>query len=463
MKKTSKAVGLVAAVVVAAAVAIPSFSPESDHSRSLGSAETRWGTVYTPGLNDGEGNAVTVAELATLAEGGTGITSHDALTPESRAAENAHPVSAITGLSDMLRPATSASAGLMTAGDKSKLDSLDNLGAAYLPTAGGSMTGTLTLAADPTDDLDAATKRYVDDAVALSYQAPPDGIPASDLSPDVQESVAKAGTALQEESDPLYSVDAAGIARKTDIPDVSGKADKAVPSAANNVALLDAGGNLVDSGQPFPAGGGGAAGITSWNGQAGDVTFAESDPIFAAARSEFATKAVPAAAGNLAALDASGNLIDSGGAAPSVPSLATTAPPAVGTASAVGTSQQAARADHTHAGATGGGASSDNGALIVGAYINKTGTITGQYPANAITVTYYTTGQYVVKLNSPYSTKYYILSGSAVSTDQGVRCIVTPSGFFPNITELNFRGYKAADATTSAASPLFITVMLVKK
>ena len=59
------------------------------------------------------------------------------------------------------------------------------------------MTGALTLSGAPAEDLHAATKKYVDDSV----------------------------------------------------PDVTGKADKAVPSAAGNVAALDASGNLADSGK----------------------------------------------------------------------------------------------------------------------------------------------------------------------------------------------------------------------
>ena len=67
----------------------------------------------------------------------------------------------------------------------------------HLPLSGGTMTGALTLSGAPTADLHAATKKYVDDSV----------------------------------------------------PDVTGKADKAVPSAAGNVAALDASGNLADSGK----------------------------------------------------------------------------------------------------------------------------------------------------------------------------------------------------------------------
>ena len=76
-----------------------------------------------------------------------------------------------------------------------------------VPKAGGTMTGALTLSGAPTADLHAATKKYVDDSV----------------------------------------------------PNITGKADKAVPTAAGNVAALDAEGNLQDSGKPFTAAGIGAA------------------------------------------------------------------------------------------------------------------------------------------------------------------------------------------------------------
>jgi hypothetical protein len=106
----------------------------------------------------------------------------------------------------------------------------------------------IDMRAPPVAPTNVATKQYVDDADALSYHAPSGGIPSTDLSPGVQSSLAKADTALQAESDPLYSADKAGIALKTDIPDVSGKADKAVPATAGNLAALDAAGNLIDSG-----------------------------------------------------------------------------------------------------------------------------------------------------------------------------------------------------------------------
>ena len=72
-----------------------------------------------------------------------------------------------------------------------------------LPKAGGTLTGALTLSGAPTADLHAATKKYVDDSV----------------------------------------------------PDITGKADKAVPAAAGNAAVLGADGNLQDSGKALtPAG-----------------------------------------------------------------------------------------------------------------------------------------------------------------------------------------------------------------
>ena len=74
---------------------------------------------------------------------------------------------------------------------------IDAIGVGAVPSVGGTMTGALTLSGAPAEDLHAATKKYVDDSV----------------------------------------------------PDVTGKADKAVPSAAGNVAALGADGNLQDSGR----------------------------------------------------------------------------------------------------------------------------------------------------------------------------------------------------------------------
>ena len=64
-----------------------------------------------------------------------------------------------------------------------------------------------------------------------AYQKPGDGIPKSDMASDVQESLGKADTALQEHQD------------------ISGKADKVTGAASGNFAGLDANGNLVDSGE----------------------------------------------------------------------------------------------------------------------------------------------------------------------------------------------------------------------
>ena len=77
----------------------------------------------------------------------------------------------------------------------------------HLPLSGGTMTGALTLSGAPAEDLHAATKKYVDDSV----------------------------------------------------PDVTGKADKAVPAAAGNAAVLGVDGNLQDSGKALTPAGIGAA------------------------------------------------------------------------------------------------------------------------------------------------------------------------------------------------------------
>ena len=49
--------------------------------------------------------------------------------------------------------------------------SQDEADARYLQLAGGTMTGALTLSGTPTSDLQAATKKYVDDQIAANITA----------------------------------------------------------------------------------------------------------------------------------------------------------------------------------------------------------------------------------------------------------------------------------------------------
>ena len=77
MKKTTGIAALAVAVTAAAAVAIPSFSPETDQSRSLGSTETRWGTVYTTEISDGAVSATIQEIRAAIDHGGGGVAQTD--------------------------------------------------------------------------------------------------------------------------------------------------------------------------------------------------------------------------------------------------------------------------------------------------------------------------------------------------------------------------------------------------
>jgi hypothetical protein len=54
----------------------------------------------------------------------------------------------------------------LDAADSNSILSKGETDAAYLPLSGGTLTGALTLAAAPTSNLQAATKKYVDDSVA---------------------------------------------------------------------------------------------------------------------------------------------------------------------------------------------------------------------------------------------------------------------------------------------------------
>ena len=90
------------------------------------------------------------------------------------------------------------------------------------------------------------------------------------------------------------------------LADVPNKASKKVPAAAGNLAALDASGDLADSGKKttdFDASGA-ASGAVSTHNAAGDAH----SNLFA----NKANKKVPAAANNVALLDSSGNLADSG-------------------------------------------------------------------------------------------------------------------------------------------------------
>ncbi len=109
----------------AAEAVVKSFSPSSDQAQSLGTASNRWETVYSRKINDGEGNEIDVGEAA-AAIGAAQARDHAALTVESRAAADAHPIAAISGLAAILQPAAADADGLMTAADKSKLDDIDH-------------------------------------------------------------------------------------------------------------------------------------------------------------------------------------------------------------------------------------------------------------------------------------------------------------------------------------------------
>ena len=111
------------------------FSPTSDQAQTLGTNTERWGTVYTKTINDGEGGIVNVGDVSGALEFAT-EKNHNALTSESRAAENSHPIEAITGLSDILQPATQIADGLMASTDKVKLDNLNPEGLMYLTNNG---------------------------------------------------------------------------------------------------------------------------------------------------------------------------------------------------------------------------------------------------------------------------------------------------------------------------------------
>lgn len=121
---------------------------------------------------------------------------------------------------------------------------------------------------------DLATIRSGAEAGATAYQKPSGGIPKTDLASGVQTSLGKADTAVQPSA--LATVATSGsyndllnkptipaaqvnsdwdansgvaqILNKPTIPDISGKADKVVGATSGDVATLDSTGNLTDSG-----------------------------------------------------------------------------------------------------------------------------------------------------------------------------------------------------------------------
>ena len=71
----------------------------------------------------------------------------------------------------------------------------------------------------------AGLENYDDTQIRTLIDGKQDVIP--DLA-DIRSGAAKGATALQSETDPIYSADKPSLALKTDIPDISGKADKAL-------------------------------------------------------------------------------------------------------------------------------------------------------------------------------------------------------------------------------------------
>ena len=92
------------------------------------------------------------------------------------------------------------------------------------------------------------------------------------------------------------------------VEDISGKADKAVPATTGNVATLDANGNLADGGKTVSQ----LTNVIEGVQVDGVDLTPDGNKKVNVQISGKADKAVPAAAGNIAKLNASGNLEDSG-------------------------------------------------------------------------------------------------------------------------------------------------------
>lgn len=133
---------LAATVGYCADVEVKAFTPSSDQAQTLGTATSRWRTLYANAINDGAGNDVQISDLSASTTFAREL-NHSALTAESRSAANSHPISAITGLTetiaginDKLQPVTQSRDGLMTRDDKFKLDNLEAQGGVQYTSTG---------------------------------------------------------------------------------------------------------------------------------------------------------------------------------------------------------------------------------------------------------------------------------------------------------------------------------------
>lgn len=142
-----------------------SWSPETDQARTLGEPARRWSTVYAPGLNDGEGNAVTVAELAALAESGF-VTDAEHAADLAAKADATHTHEDIQAELDT--KATQSALDTITDALAAKADAADLSG--YAPVNSPAFTGTPTVptAAAGTNTTQAASTALVQKAVAGS-------------------------------------------------------------------------------------------------------------------------------------------------------------------------------------------------------------------------------------------------------------------------------------------------------
>ena len=146
-------------------------------------------------------------------------------------------------------------------------DSLDAADSAYQKPATGIPAS--DLAQGVQDSLDAADSAYQKpstgipdtdlsqgvqdslDAADSAYQKPSTGIPDTDLSQGVQDSLDAADTAYQKPSTgiPETDLDAALQQKINSTVDITGKADKVDNATSGDLAALDASGNLTDSGK----------------------------------------------------------------------------------------------------------------------------------------------------------------------------------------------------------------------
>ena len=156
---------------------LSSVSSTSFTGALTGNASTATKLAASVNINgvafDGSANITITASTTNALSVGTGLSFATGSTFDGGTARTINVNTASTSQAGIVQLTDStASTSTTTAATPNSVKSAYDLGFAALPKSGGTMTGDLTLSGAPTNDLHAATKKYVDDAVAgLTWKA----------------------------------------------------------------------------------------------------------------------------------------------------------------------------------------------------------------------------------------------------------------------------------------------------